>query len=658
MSSFEKQLTPLNWPVKNFCLARLTAGGAKRYQLLYFCPMPTALFSWIKNLAILFFLALFFSACQEQKAQTFSDTDKAAETKKLNDFFEENFKQMLRRNPEYESYVGGKENYDKWTDRSDEHARAELEITKATLAQLHENFNYDALNEQGQLSYKLYEYNAQEEINNFKYRFHNYLENQMSGLHADLPAFLINIHQIANEKDARAYIARLNKVNQLFDQHLQSLKIREEKGIIPPQFVFPMMLDDCRNLLRGQPFDSSTTKSALLEDFAGKVNALDSLGAPAKDSLIQAASQALLTSVKPAYQKLTAYFTALAPKAPAEGGAWQFPEAADFYKSALRATTTTNLTANQIHEIGLKEVARIQQEMRAIMRKTNFKPDSLPAFYAFMRTDKQFYYPTTAAGKKAYLNRATQIINNMKGRLNELFITQPQAGIEVKAVEEFREKSAAGAFYEQPSLNGKRPGRYYVNLFTLGDQPIYQLESLAYHEGIPGHHMQIAIAQELKDIPKFRTLGGNTAYVEGWALYAELVPKEIGLYQDPYSDFGRLANEIFRACRLVIDTGIHQKKWTKQQALDYFIQNCPSPENDLRKEVERYVVWPSQATGYKIGMLKIVELREQAKTALGNQFDIREFHDVVLTYGAVPLNILEENVNKWVKQKQAIKAKV
>ena len=611
------------------------------------------LISFLKKATVVVGIVLLLFACQNHKKQTYSAAERTQETKRLNHFFETIFQEMLLRNPEYKSYVGGKKNYNQWTDRSDEHARQEMEITKANLAQLHQNFNYDALDAQGQLSYKMFRYNAEEEINNFKYRFHNYLENQMSGLHSDLPAFLINIHQIANEPDARAYIARLSKVNTLFDQHLQNLKIREEKGIIPPQFVFPMMLDDCRNLLKGQPFDSSNTPSPLLNDFTGKINALDSVDVATKDALIQDARQALLTSVKPAYHKLMAYFTALAAKAPVEGGAWQFPEAADFYKTALRSTTTTNLTADQIHAIGLQEVARIQREMRSIMRQVNFKNDSLPAFYEFMRTDKQFYYPTTEAGKKAYLDQATKIINTMKGRLNELFITKPQADIVVKAVEPFREKSAAGAFYEQPSLDGKRPGRYYVNLFTLGDQPIYQMESLAYHEGIPGHHMQIAIAQELQGLPKFRTLGGNTAYVEGWALYAELVPKEIGFYQDPYSDFGRLANEIFRACRLVIDTGIHQKKWTRQQALNYFIRNCPNPENDLRKEVERYIVWPSQATGYKIGMLKIVELRERAKKELGTKFDLREFHDVVLTYGAVPLNILEENVNSWIKQKQS-----
>jgi uncharacterized protein (DUF885 family) len=224
-------------------------------------------------------------------------------------------------------------------------------------------------------------------------------------------------------------------------------------------------------------------------------------------------------------------------------------------------------------------------------------------------------------------------------------------------VEPFREKSAGGAFYQDPALDGSRPGIYYVNLYNMADQAIYQMEALAYHEGIPGHHMQLAIAQELQELPKFRKLGGNTAYIEGWALYSELIPKELGFYSDPYSDFGRLAMELFRAARLVVDTGIHRKKWKRDQALKYFIENTPNPPNDCAKEIERYIVWPSQATGYKIGMMKIVELRGKAKTKLGDKFDIREFHDVILTSGSVPLDAMEELVNAWVTKKLAVGSK-
>jgi uncharacterized protein (DUF885 family) len=289
--------------------------------------------------------------------------------------------------------------------------------------------------------------------------------------------------------------------------------------------------------------------------------------------------------------------------------------------------------------------------MREIKDKVGFKGD-LKAFMEFMKTDKQFYLPNTEEGKAKYLADATAMIDNMKSRLDELFIVKPKADMIVKRVEAFREKAAGKAFYQQPAPDGSRPGIYYANLYDMEAMPTYQMEALAYHEGIPGHHMQIAIAQELEGIPKFRKFGGYTAYVEGWGLYSELVPKEMGLYEDPYSDFGRLAMELWRACRLVVDTGIHAMKWTRQQGIDYYVNNTPNATSDGVKMVERHIVMPSQATAYKIGMIKIVELRENAKKQLGEKFDIREFHDVVLKSGPVPLNTLESFVNDWVASKQ------
>ncbi len=612
-------------------------------------------------LCLLALSGLLLTNCQPKKngtentektaAKPVSVEERAAETKRINAFFEESFSRYLDRNPEYQSTLGIKTNYDKWTDRSDAQVEREYRIATEELAAL-KKFNFEALDEQAQLSYRMFEYNTQQILNNYPFRFHNYPENQMGGLHAELPTFLLNIHSVSDLKDAEAYVARLEKTGPLFDGQISALKTRESKGIIPPKFVFPLVLDDCRNILKGRPFDNSNQPSDLLADFTAKVNKLSNVDAATKKALIDRATTALQTQLKPGYERFMAYWTELEKKAEAEGGAWKFPDGPGFYKQALKNTTTTNLTAEEIHEIGLKEVARIQAEMRQIMKQVNFKSNNLQEFFEFVRTDKQFTYPDTPAGKKAYLADATKTINTMKGRLNELFLTKPKADIVVKAVEAYREKSAGGAFYEEPALDGSRPGRYYVNLFNMADQPTYQLESLAYHEGIPGHHMQIAIAQELENIPQFRKLGGNVAYQEGWALYSEFVPKEMGFYQDPYSDFGRLSNEIFRAARLVVDTGIHSKKWTRQQALDYFLQNTANPANDCRKEIERYIVWPSQATGYKIGMLKIQELREKTKKALGTKFDIREYHDVVLTSGAVPLEILEKNVDAYIARKK------
>ena len=344
--------------------------------------------------------------------------------------------------------------------------------------------------------------------------------------------------------------------------------------------------------------------------------------------------------------------TQLETQADTNDGAWKFPRGDEFFNNALNRTTTTDLTATEIHQIGKDEVARIHDEMRAIMQQVGFE-GTLQEFFVHMRGNEDFIYAANDEGRQRYMDEATALIDNMKGRLDELFITKPKADLIVKAVEPFREKSAGKAFYQQPSMDGSRPGTYYANLYDMASMPTYQMEALAYHEGIPGHHMQIAIAQELEGIPKFRKFGRYTAYSEGWGLYSELVPKEIGLYQDPYSDFGRLAMELWRACRLVVDTGIHAMKWTREQGIDYYVTNTPNAEADAIKMVERHIVMPSQATAYKIGMNKIIELREKAKAELGEKFDIRQFHDVVLANGPVPLNVLEDFVRQYIDQNKA-----
>jgi uncharacterized protein (DUF885 family) len=586
------------------------------------------------------------SACASKKNSINNNS-----TPQLNAFLDSVFDAHVSRHPQYETQLGIKKDYDKWNDYSDKSAQQELELTKLALAEMQKRFKPEELDAQGKISYNMYVDDCQKGIANFKFRFHDYPLNQMEGVHSSIPSFLINMHTVANKKEAEDYIARLNGIGKLFDELIIQLQTREQMGIIPPKFVFPKVKDDCLNLLKGKPFDNSKENSPLLADISQKVDSIKDIDDATKTQLKANATKALLEVVKPAYTKLVAYWDELERKATTDDGAWKFPDGEAYYKAALERTTTTNYTPDEIFAIGEKEVARIQTEMKVIMEKVGFK-GTLQEFFTYMRDDKKFYYPTTEEGKKAYVKDANTIIDAMRKRLDDLFITKPKAALVVKPVEAFREKSAGGAFYEEPALDGSRPGRYYINLYTLQDQPNYQMEALAYHEAIPGHHMQIAIAQELQNLPKFRKLGGNTAYVEGWALYSELVPKEIGFYTDPYSDFGRLSMEIFRASRLVIDVGIHYKKWTKEKAYQYMIDNTPNPANDSRKEIERYVVWPSQATGYKIGMIKIYELREKAKKAMGNKFDIREFHDVVLANGAVPMNILEQLVDKYIASKK------
>ena len=458
------------------------------------------------------------------------------------------------------------------------------------------------------------------------------------------------MHQISNMEDAEAYISRLNGMKVMFDQLVVNLETREEKGIVPPKFVFPRVISDSENLLKGAPFTEGEP-STLLADFSAKIEKLDSLSEENKSDLLKRANDALLNNVKPAYEGLISFLKRQEERATTEDGAWKFPEGAAFYNFALKRTTSTDLTSDEIHEIGLKEVARIHGEMKEIMKKVEFEGD-LQAFFKFLREDEQFYYPNRDDGKIAYMDSATSIINNMKSRLDELFITKPKADMIVKRVEEFREQSAGKAFYQSPAPDGSRPGTYYANLANTINMPKYEMEALAYHEGIPGHHMQRSIAQEIEGLPKFRKFGGYTAYTEGWGLYCEFIPKEMGLYENPYSDYGRLAMELWRACRLVVDTGIHGKKWTREEGIAYYQNNTSGSERDCVRMVERHIVMPSQATAYKVGMLKILELRTNAQAKLGDQFDIREFHDVVLTSGAVPLDLLETMVSDWVASKK------
>ncbi len=605
------------------------------------------------SLCILGALALSTALAAPPEKKPAAPGQVASESKRANDFFDRKFDEYIARHPQFASQLGLRIGYDKWEDLSDASTAQDLASSLESLAELKSEFDFDALDPQTQLSWRLFEQDVERNATGFRYRFHNYPVNQMYGWHTQVPTFLMNIHRVDNLADAEAYIARLKGVAAQGAQVIANLEKRAALGIVPPKFVFPLVLDATRKVIQGRPFTESDTDSTITADFTKKVGALKEVDDATRNRLLSEAKQALLTSVQPAYQKLIAYLEKQEKTATDNVGAWRFPDGRNYYEYALERTTTTNMTADEIHDLGLKEVARIHDEMRQIMKKVQFKGD-LQAFFKFMRTDKQFYLPDTEEGKAEYLARATKIIDTMRSRLDEVFATKPKADVVVKAVEKFREKSAGKAFYQQPAPDGSRPGMFYVNLADMGSTPTYELEGLAYHEGIPGHHMQIAIAQELQGVPKFRRLGTSyTAFSEGWGLYTELLPKEMGLYQDPYSDFGRLALELWRAARLVVDTGLHHKQWTRQQAIDYLIKNTPNAKGDSVEAINRYIVLPGQATAYKIGMIKIQELRAKAKEALGAKFDLRQFHDVVLTNGPVPLDVLEQLVDRWVKEKQS-----
>ncbi len=602
-----------------------------------------------------FFLIIF--SCKQENKQievAISEEEEIQKnSKKLNDWFDIQFQEKIDNSPIRQTFLGLKtEDYGKWDDISSKKKALDLEKAKNQLAYLNDSVDVAKIDKTTLLSYKIMKQDLKDEIADYRYRFYDYPVNQMDGMQAQIPAFLMNMHSIENKSDAYAYISRLKNIKKLFRQLVDNLKIREKNGIIPPKFVFTKVLSDCQNLITGKPFDVSSNKeNVLLKDFKNKVSKLN-LSDEESNTLISNAEIALLESVKPAYTRLIKMLEDQQNRATVDNGVWKFPKGAAFYTNALKRSTTTNMTAEEIHQLGLDEVARIHKDMKDIIIEVEYD-GTLQDFFKFMKDDEQFYYDNDSTGREAYLKKADSLMDTMKSKLDQLFITQPKVDIVVKAVETFREKSAGKAFYQRGTEDGSRPGTYYINLYDMKTMPKYQMEALAYHEGIPGHHMQRSIAQELDDIPRFRKFGSYTSYTEGWGLYSELLPKEIGMYKDPYSDFGRLAKELWRACRLVVDTGIHVKKWTREQGIKYYVDNTPNVESDAIKMVERHIVAPGQATAYKIGMNEILKLRKLAKLKLGDAFDIREFHEVVLTNGAVPLTILEDLIFEWIESKSS-----
>lgn len=593
----------------------------------------------MRYISLILVCTLLFNSCKEQH-----EPIQVSESEKVNEFFETQFDLAVSRSPMRQTRLGIKSDYDKWDDISPEAEAQDIEIAKQALDWL-SNVDTLALDESTFLSYKLYKQRLINTIEDDKWRLYSYPLNQMHGLQAEIPAFLINMHKIADTSDALAYISRLQGIKPMFEQLEKNLAERERAGILIPKFVFDHVINDSQNLITGYPFTEGPS-STLYDDFSKKILALN-ISEKEKEKLTKDAEIALIEAVKPAYENLITFLKSQYNRATTDDGVWKWPNGEAFYNNALQRTTTTTMTADEIHDLGLSEVDRIHKAMNKIKNQVGFNGD-LQAFFKFMKEDDQFYYSDTDHGKESYIKDAKQLIDNLKGELDKMFITKPKADMVVKAVEPFREKSAGKAFYQSPAIDGSRPGTYYANTYRMAMMPKYQMEALAFHEGIPGHHMQIAIAQELEDIPKFRKFGGYTAYIEGWGLYSEFLPKEFGFYSDPYSDFGRLAMELWRACRLVVDTGIHTKKWTREEGIAYYANNTPNDMLDCIKMVERHIVMPSQATAYKIGMNKILELRAYAESQMGDQFDIRKFHEVILKDGAVPLNILEDHVYNYI----------
>ncbi|MBO0358681.1 DUF885 domain-containing protein [Hymenobacter sp. BT186] len=516
-----------------------------------------------------------------------------------------------------------------------------------TQATLH-RYDTTGMRGQDQLNYQVLDWYIAKEVAGMKFRYDNYPVNQLFGVQNDFPSFMADVHQVHNRRDADYYNERLAAVRVKFAQVLEGLKIREKHGVVPPTFVIDKVLTEMSGLVAQAP-EQSILYTSLVEKL-GKVKDLD---AAAQAEILAETKRQITGNVYPAYQALIGYFTALRPRSTNDAGVWKFPDGKAYYAYCLQLYTTTNLSATQIHALGLSEVTRITAEMRAILQVEKISgADSVGPTMVRLGEEPRFSYPDTDSGRTQILADYRRILAEVDKGLGSAFRIRPKAALEVRRVPEFKQKTSPGAYYEPAALDGSRPGVFYANLYDVKATPKFGMRTLAYHEGIPGHHFQIGIAQELQGLPTFRTVIPFPAYGEGWALYAERLASELGFEKDPYDNLGRLRAELFRAVRLVVDTGIHDQRWTREQAINYMRRTTGMALSDVTAEVERYIVMPGQACSYKVGMLKILELRERAKQALGPKFDLRDFHDVVLKNGGLPLEILEQVVNNYIAAKK------
>ncbi|MEM1155313.1 MAG: DUF885 domain-containing protein [Pseudomonadota bacterium] len=582
-----------------------------------------------------------------------AQADSSDQSEAFRRFLEESYAVDMSRAPMTASKRGDRRNQDRWNSYAESFQDETRRINEQRLAQLAQ-FDRQALSAADQLALDIYSEVLQGDVTADEFRHHQFVIQQFRGPHTEVPSDLINFHPISNTIDADAYVARLYGVENLFNEVIEQLEIRNDKNLLLADWQYPQIIQAAQNVVTGFPFDASDEDSVIWADFSSKMAALDT-DAQTRDKLLDSARVALVDAVGPAYSRLIEALQSQSENAPDADGVWKFDNGDAFYAERLAWFTTTDLTAQEIHELGLAEVARIHSEMISIKDAVGFE-GSLQAFFAHLRDDDRFYYPDSEEGKAAYLADATALIEAMYDRLPEQFGILPEADLEVRRVEAFREKTAGKAFYQRPPGDGSMPGVYYANLHNMKNMPKYQMEALAYHEGVPGHHMQLAIAGELDDVHEFQKHARFIGYIEGWGLYSELLPKEMGFYQDPYSDFGRLAMSLWRAARLVVDTGLHDLRWTREQAIDYLVANTPNSRADSTRAIERYIAMPGQATAYTVGMLKILELRERAKASLGDNFDIRAFHDEILKDGAVPLSILEQKIEAMIAVDPAAEA--
>lgn len=573
-----------------------------------------------------------------------------AEDKRLLEFFSRTFTRELEDSPEFMTAIGIKKRYSEWNDYSESFIDASYRKTVADTEFLRTRIDRAALSPSMRVSYDIFLFRNEQRIANYPFRFHNYDVSHFNGPHQNIPSLLTNQHRVDDLADAQAYVARIRGTGTVMDQVIDMMRKANFKGITLPRFSYVLLRADAKKVCVGAPFDNGPDNS-ILHDFKVKVANLN-VSPAAKATLVSDATDALLQQFKPAYERFIAAIADIAYVVKFDHGVGELPDGAAFYNERIAAHTTLKTSAKDIHALGLSEVARLSAEMKKLKHKLRFK-GSLKAFYEDLRTNPKYFYPTTEQGRSDYMQRARELLRASSNALPKAFGSLPKAKIEVKRMESFLESGQTIAFYNAGTPDGSRPGYVYYNLASMAALPKWQIAALTFHEGIPGHHVQISIAQETRNIPEFRKYTGFTSYVEGWALYTELLSKQMGLYHNDLDEVGRITMELWRACRLVVDTGIHIMGWSREKSVNYFLANTALTKDNVVREVDRYCVYPGQACAYQIGKNKILSLREQARKAMGKQFDIRKYHDTILQNGAVPLPVLESIVEEWVRSSAA-----
>ena len=621
----------------------------------------------IKQTATAIALALALTACgqptpaaEPEKAPVTAE-EMAANGERLNAWFDAKYEEELQFSPIGLTFLGRKDKNDQIDCFTLECHEEQLAWRVAATEEMENEFDYDALSPADRISYDIWKYQTEQEVAGEEYLYNGYIFDQMNGPQGFMPTFLINFHNVETVEDFDALVNRISETGRAMNEAILIARESASRGVHAPKFAYEGVIDQSKKVITGAPFTEGED-SALYADVKSEIAKLSEAGELTEeeaDAKLEQARIALVDNFQPAYEAIIAFAEedmANSPDPDSPVGADTQPNGKDYYNHLLATQTTTDLTADEIHEIGLAEVARIHEEMEAIKQEVGFE-GTLQEFFTMLRDskdDERFYYPNTDEGRQAYIDDATTHIENIKANLPEFFGILPKADLVVKRVEPFREQDGAAQHYYPGTPDGSRSGTYYAHLSDMTAMPKRELEVIAYHEGIPGHHMQISIAQELEGVPQFRTQAGFTAYIEGWALYSEWLATEFpDTYEDPYSNFGRLGSEIWRAIRLVVDTGIHSKGWTEEEAVQYFLNNTAITEAQARSEIQRYIVMPGQATSYKIGMMKIQQLRKKAEDALGDKFDIKAFHDTVLGGGALPLEILERRIDQWIEEVKA-----